>query len=103
LDVDLLLDHAKAQTPTLKDVSCMIAMALNPARAIDHKLHDNLSKEALIATLSNPGLDKSIARIRRETKPKCVAALIKRCIDSDAPGLYRTLEYLLGPDGSRLN
>jgi hypothetical protein len=103
LDVDLLLDHARAQKPTLKDVSCLIAMTINLARAIDRKVHDNLGEEDLIATLSILGLDKSIARIKRETTPESVAASIKRCIESEAPGLYPTFENLLGPDGSRLN
>lgn len=80
-----LLCHFEEGRPTLKDVSSLIAMTINLARAVDAKISSDLDKNDLDAWLSHLGLDVDIERVRAETKPEKLSASIRRLFSSRAP------------------
>lgn len=87
LKVDCLLCHFEEGRPTLKDVSSLIAMAINLSRLVDEKIASTLAKDDLDAWLSKLGLFDQIERVRSETKPDKIDAAIRRVFKTQAPAL----------------
>ncbi|MHC8493994.1 hypothetical protein ACTU44_14960 [Thalassospira sp. SM2505] len=89
LDVEKLFNSFEENSPKLKEVSCLIAMTINTCRKVDQyvqgKLADIRTKEELNNYLFSMGVEKKIAKIKRETKPSSVEASIKRLIQTDHP------------------
>ncbi len=87
LKVDCLLCHFEEGRPTLKDVSSLIAMAINLARKVDAKIASTLAKDDLDAWLNKLDLFDQIEKVRLETKPNKRAAAIRRVFKAHAPAL----------------
>jgi hypothetical protein len=85
LKVDCLLCHFEEGRPTLKDVSCLIAMSIKLARRIDADIYRDLSKDDLDAWLEHYGLIELINNVRSETKPEKVSSSIERLFKSRGP------------------
>lgn len=99
LSVDLLLDHAENQRPTLKDASCLIAMAINLAREMDEKVYSNLGKEDVFAIICHYGLDAGIRKILGGTTDLKIPSSIERLFQTHAPGLYSEFIRFFDPSG----
>ena len=99
LDVDKLLFDFVIQRPTLKDVSCLIAMAIKLARKIDRSIQSNLDKEALDAWLAHYELLPMLEKVKAETSPKKYNASVCRLFKSRAP--YLLDSFLAHYDPSR--
>jgi hypothetical protein len=100
LDVSKLLDHARDSRPTLKDVSCLIAMTINLARAIDERVYESFEKSDVIAWVTHFKLDHVIRKVVRETAQDRVNDSVRRVIKSNAPRLEADFLRFCEPDGS---
>ena len=87
LDVAELLTHFDSQRPTLKDVSSMIAMAINLAKRIDRVAHQDLTKDDLDSWLEHYQIFSMLERVKRETPPSKYGDAAVRLIRSEAPKL----------------
>lgn len=96
LNVIRLLSHFDEQRPTLKDISCLIAMTINLARKIDRTIQSNLSKPELEAWLDHYELRPMLKKIEAETSPEKYKASVCRHFKSRAPYLLES--YLLHYD-----
>jgi hypothetical protein len=65
LDPALTLEHFETGTPTLKDVSSLIAMSIRCAKAMDAQLSEPTSYEEFIAWIEALGLSEKFERARR--------------------------------------
>lgn len=65
LDPALTLDNFETGTPTLKDVSSLIAMSINCAKAMDAKLSEPTSYEEFMAWIEALGLSEKYERACR--------------------------------------
>ncbi|MDA3876132.1 MAG: hypothetical protein PF483_03475 [Halothiobacillus sp.] len=65
LDPALTLDHFDKGTPSLKDVSSLIAMSINWAKAMEARLPEPTSYEELLAWLEATGLSEEFDRAKR--------------------------------------
>lgn len=100
LDVSKLLDHARDSRPTLKDVSCLIAMTINLARAMDERVYESFDKGDVVAWITHCKLDQAIRKVVRETAKDRVKDSVSRIIKSNAPRLEADFLRLCEPDGS---
>ncbi len=100
LDVSKLLEHARDSRPTLKDVSCLIAMTINLARAMDERLYESFDKCDVVAWIAHFGLEPVIRKVVRETTPERVKDSVSRVIKSNAPRLEADFLRFCEPDGS---
>jgi hypothetical protein len=100
LDVSMLLDHARDGRPTLKDVSCLIAMTINLARGMDELVYKSFVKEDVVAWITHLGLEPAIRKVARETAKERVAVSISRLLKSNAPRLEADFVRFCEPDGS---
>jgi hypothetical protein len=92
LSVVQLLSHFEQDCITLKDVSSLISMTINMARAVDEVLGIALSKEDLDAWLDHYGLTKMINKVRSEREATTVNASLKRLFKSQAPSLFDSFQ-----------
>lgn len=102
LNIDCLLCHIVERRPTQKDVSSLIAMAINLSRKVDKNIYDGLSKEDVQAWLDHYSITSALEKVRRETSPNRLEASIKRVFTSSAPGLYVDFTRFFGPCGDEL-
>ena len=100
LDVSKLLDHARDGRPTLKDASCLIAMTINLARAMDNRVYESFKKDDVVAWIVHFGLDTVIKKVVRETAKDRVKESVRRAIKSNAPRLEADFLRFCEPDGS---
>ena len=87
LSVDRLLAHFEEGRPTLKDVSCLIAMSINLARLVDRRLVQDFAKSDLDELMQHYGLPEVIQKIRATTKASKVDASVDQAFKSLAPKL----------------
>lgn len=99
LDISLLLNHARDSRPTLKDVSCLIAMTINLARMMDDSVYASLGKDDVVAWIYHFKLDSMIKKVVRETAPERVEASISRILKTNAPRLESDFKRFCEPDG----
>jgi len=98
LSVDCLLCHFEESRPTLKDVSSLIAMAINLAREVDRSISATLSKDDFDSWLRYLELSDAIKRVEAETKPEKRAASVRRVFQTRAPLLLDGYEkYYMTP------
>ncbi|WP_162934016.1 hypothetical protein [Agrobacterium deltaense] len=102
LDIAMLLDHARVGRPTLKDVSCLIAMTINLARRMDELVYTSFGKDDVVAWIFHFGLEPAIKKVIRETSRERVADSIRRVLKSNAPRLETDFSRFCEPDGSDL-
>lgn len=98
LSVARLLSDFEAGTPTLKDISSLIAMSIKMARRTSEKV-DISSEEDLDALLEYYGLKSRIAGLVAQTTPAKRDASVLRLLQSAVPGLaepYRRLRTSSG-------
>ena len=100
LNVSELIQHARDGRPTLKDVSCLIAMTINLARAMDDQVYSSFDKDDVLAWIAHFGLVPAIKKVIRETSPDRVTASIARVLKSYAPQLEVDFLRFCQPDGS---
>ena len=98
LDVVKLLCDFDKQKPTLKDISCLIAMTINLARKIDRTIQSNLNKPELDAWLDHYELLPMLKKVKVETSPEKYKASVCRLFKSRAP--YLLDSYLVHYDPS---
>jgi hypothetical protein len=101
LSVDCLLCHFEEGRPTLKDVSSLIAMAINLARQVDRNISSTLSQEDFDSWLEYFELPEAIKKVIAETKPEKRAASVRRVFQTRAPMLLDGYEryYTLPSSG----
>jgi hypothetical protein len=87
LSVDCLLCHFEEGRPTLKDVSSLIAMAINLAMEVDRSISSTLSKEDFDSWLEYFELSGAIRKVVVETRPEKRAASVRRVFQARAPML----------------
>ena len=87
LDVFDLLEHFKNRSPTLKDVSSLIAMTIRLAKGIHEGMQSNISKEDLSALLEYYDLYSDLEKVKRENSPNRLDSAIKNMFMSKAPCL----------------
>lgn len=100
LDVSKLLEHARNGRPTLKDASCLIAMTINLARAMDERVCESFGKGDVVAWIAHFGLEQAIKKVARETSQERIADSIRRLLKSSAPRLEAEFFRFCEPDGS---
>jgi hypothetical protein len=100
LNVDCLLCHFEEGRPTLKDISSLIAMAINLAREVDRHISSNLSKEDFDAWYEYFGLREAIEKVKAETKPQKLNDSIGRVFKTRAPTLLSGYEKYYAISGS---
>ena len=100
LEITELLRHAREGRPTLKDVSCLIAMTINLARAMDQHVYSSFDKDDVIAWISHFGLAPALKKVVRETSPERVLASMARVLKSNAPRLEADFLRFCEADGS---
>jgi hypothetical protein len=99
LDVSELLDHARDRRPTLKDASCLIAMTINLARAMDACVYKSFGKADVVAWIAHFQLEAAMKKVIRETSPERVRASLIRVLRSNAPRLEADFLRFCQPDG----
>ncbi len=100
LDVSMLLDHARDGRPTLKDVSCLIAMTINLAKSMDKLVYKSFGKNDVLAWIAHFGLESVIGKVVRETARERVSDSIRRVLKSNAPRLEADFLRFCELDGS---
>lgn len=70
LDPILLLEHFDKNTPTLKDVSSLVAMTMNFVRSIDQAIPTPTSKSDVMKWIKHLGLERELDRVKRVSKNK---------------------------------
>lgn len=100
LDVSKLLDHARDSRPTLKDVSCLIAITINLVREMDRHVYGSFGKDDVVAWIAHLGLDTAIRKVVRETVPERVVESIERVLKTNAPRLEADFRRFCEQDGS---
>jgi hypothetical protein len=93
LSVVQLLSHFEQDRITLKDMSSLISMTINMARAVDEVLGIALSKEDLDAWLDYYGLTKMINKVRSERGSATVNVSLERLFKSQAPSLFDSFQH----------
>lgn len=91
LSVIRLLEDFDRKTPTLKDISTLIAMTIRLVRKIDGRLGE-VSKEDLVALLIHYGLDKKIEKINREDPLQRQLPSTLQLLRTEAPGLVKAYQ-----------
>lgn len=86
LSITRLLEDFDKGTPTLKEISSLIAMSIRMARALDKTL-STLSSEDLECLLRYYGLDVRISELEAKTTPGKRPESILRMLQAEAPGL----------------
>jgi hypothetical protein len=70
LDPILLLDHFDKNTPTLKDVSSLVAMTINFVKSIDQAIPEPASKSEVMKWIKHLDLESELDRVKRVSKNK---------------------------------
>lgn len=93
LNPALTLDHFENGTPTLKDVSSLIAMSINCAKAMDAQLSEPESYEDFIAWIEALGLgDKFERACRVSANAANPASSMNNFFVTNCPGMKRFYE-----------
>jgi hypothetical protein len=101
LNAECLLKHAEEEGPTLKDASCLIAMSIKLAKAMDQATYTKFSKEDLDSWIASSGISDAIRKIRRETKKPNQVASVMRLFEARGAYLYNKFEEFYGPAGEK--
>lgn len=96
LDVTRLLDDFEGDTPSLKDISSLVAMAINCARMFDRAVHTTLNKSDLDHWLEFYEVVPLLKRTLADTAPNKRAAAIARVIRTWAPALTPEFDRYYG-------
>ncbi len=70
LDPNLLLEHFDKSTPTLKDVSSLVAMTINFVKCIQSKVIAPNSRESVLQWIAHFGLAEELDRVKRVATAK---------------------------------
>jgi len=98
LDVKQLVDDFESQSPSLKDVSSLIAMTINLARRFDRHIYQCNCADDVRAWISHYELDSKIAKVRGETTPAKFEDSVRRMFQTYAPQLEEPFfEFLFDP------
>ncbi len=97
LDVERLFSDFKDNRPTLKDVTTLIAMAIQEVRAMDEAVYVCNDAADLQAWLSHYKLTERIEKIHRESNPAKRYASVLRMLSTHAPRLKPWYEKFI-PD-----
>ena len=91
ISVSKLLQDFEQRTPTLKDISTLIAMTIRLVRKIDSRLGET-SKEDLLVLIEHYNLNKNIEEIKKVDLPEKQFSSILQLLKTEAPGLAKSYQ-----------